>query len=145
MKDLIAALKLAQVALNTAPRFKVPSLPEQYDNSYKVASAIDAALKAAENKLTPNELHALQHCYDSAHSNGHDFGMVEDVVKGMQRQYKLKPQATGALISSLVKKEIIEVHEPVTTSDGQREYVYTQFTWIDGNGDTAKALIDSNK
>ncbi len=48
IKDMLAALKLAQAALNTAPRFKVPSLPKQHDDSYKVASAVDAAIRAAE-------------------------------------------------------------------------------------------------
>lgn len=38
------ALKLAQAALNTAARFKVPGLPAEHNDSYKIAAIIDAAL-----------------------------------------------------------------------------------------------------
>ena len=41
--DFVAALKLALEALNTAPRFRVNDT-----DSYKIASAIEAALKKAE-------------------------------------------------------------------------------------------------
>jgi hypothetical protein len=45
---MLAALKLAQAALNTAPRFRIPSLPKEHDDSYKVAAVVDAAVRAAE-------------------------------------------------------------------------------------------------
>ncbi len=41
--DLVAALKLALQALNASPRFRVSG-----SDSYKIASAIEAALKQAE-------------------------------------------------------------------------------------------------
>jgi hypothetical protein len=44
--DLVASLKLALEALNTAPRFRVNDT-----DSYKIASRIDAALKRTE--VTP--------------------------------------------------------------------------------------------
>lgn len=44
LPDLINALKFTQAALNTAPRFKIPSLER---DSYAVASIVDAALKRA--------------------------------------------------------------------------------------------------
>lgn len=43
--EMLTALKLAQQALNTAPKFKVPSANT---DSYKIASAVDAAVKRAE-------------------------------------------------------------------------------------------------
>jgi len=42
--DLLAALKLAQQALNTAPRFAVPSVNT---DSYKIAAIVDNAITAA--------------------------------------------------------------------------------------------------
>jgi hypothetical protein len=42
---MLKALKLAQQALNTAPRFAVPSADT---DSYKIASVVDAAVKLAE-------------------------------------------------------------------------------------------------
>ncbi len=42
---MLRALRLAQAALNTAPRFPVPSLSS---DSYKIASAVDNAVHVAE-------------------------------------------------------------------------------------------------
>lgn len=43
--SLVAALRLAQTALNTAPRFKIPTLPREHNDSYKVAAIVDKALR----------------------------------------------------------------------------------------------------
>lgn len=53
-KDIIDALKLAQRALNTAPRFMIPSLPKDKGDSYKVAAIIDAAVMRAEKPSPRN-------------------------------------------------------------------------------------------
>jgi len=45
VSDIIAALKQAVAALNTAPRFAVPSLDT---DSYRIASACDRALALAQ-------------------------------------------------------------------------------------------------
>lgn len=48
---LVAALKLAQEALNTAPRFRVGDT-----DSYKIASQVDAALSAATPKANLDQI-----------------------------------------------------------------------------------------
>jgi hypothetical protein len=51
--EMLAALKLAQIALDTAPRFGVPyasteSFPRA--DSYKIAAKVDAAVKLGETQ-----------------------------------------------------------------------------------------------
>ena len=75
-----------------------------------------------DTRLTTLERKALNHAFKSARGNGHDFGFIEEIVKGMR---PLKAQAVGALVVSLQKKGVIEVHDPITTDSG----TWTQFTW----------------
>lgn len=49
-KRMLAALKLAQAALDTAPRFKIPSLPKEHDDSYKVAAFVSEVVRLAEGR-----------------------------------------------------------------------------------------------
>lgn len=72
--------------------------------------------------LTQSEKVALQAAFKSADGNGHDFGCVEDVTADLR---PMKAQAVGALVSSLVKKGVLRVHDAVTTDSG----TWTQFTW----------------
>ena len=67
--------------------------------------------------LTSLELTVLENLYESAVGNGHDFGFVED--------HGIDPKKARGVISSLVKKNIIEVWESVTNCTG----TWTQFTW----------------
>ena len=69
-------------------------------------------------ELTPLETEVLNNLFDSAEGNGHDFGYTED--------HGIDPKQAGGVISSLVKKNIIMVHEPVTTDSG----TWHQFTWV---------------
>lgn len=46
--EMYEALKLAEGALNTAPRFKIPSHEPEYDDSYKVAARVTAVLRAID-------------------------------------------------------------------------------------------------
>jgi hypothetical protein len=48
MGEMLQALQLAQHALNTAPRFKIAHLPREHNDSYKVASVVDAAVRRAQ-------------------------------------------------------------------------------------------------
>lgn len=81
---------------------------------------------ATQPQLTINEVATLKAAFASAARNGHDFGFTEDIVK----QLKGSAKAAGARITSLIKKGIIEVHDPVTTNEGHAtEATYTQFTW----------------
>lgn len=73
-----------------------------------------------KTELTRLELIVLRHLFKSAEGNGHDFGFIED-ARG-----SVDTNALGAIVSNLVKKELIEVHDPVTTDSG----TFTQFTWL---------------
>lgn len=85
-------------------------------------------MKTKRMKLTALERRVLRVAFKSAYGNGHDFGFVEDVVAGMK---PLKPQAVGAVLTSLSKKNVLQVHDPVTTNAGTRDqHTYTQFTWL---------------
>jgi predicted transcriptional regulator len=67
--------------------------------------------------LTSLEMEVLKNLFESADGNGHDFGFTED--HGIDAR-----QARG-VISSLVKKGYIEVHEAITNDSG----TWHQFTW----------------
>lgn len=58
-------------------------------------------------------LHALT---ESAYGNGNDFGFIEDAFGSVA------PSQLGGVVSSLVKKGVIEVHEKINNT-------WTQFTW----------------
>lgn len=55
-------------------------------------------------KLTPLEMEVLSQLYDSSWGNGHDFGLTDDVKLA-------NPRSLGGVISSLVQKNIIEIHD----------------------------------
>lgn len=74
--------------------------------------------------LTALEQRTLDAAIVSSAGNGHDFGFVESVVKALR---DLKPQAVGALVTSLQRKGYMEVHEPLTTDSG----TWTQFVLSD--------------
>lgn len=79
-------------------------------------------------KLTKHEQLVLAVLFNSAKGNGHDFGFTSDAVKSLKATYNA--EAVGALITSLQKKGVITVHDPVTTNAGTRHAsTYTQFTW----------------
>lgn len=67
-------------------------------------------------KLTGSELAILRIAFVSSDGNGHDFGFTEDIVKAMRGA--MSAQAVGALVTSLQRKGIFEVYEPVTTDSG---------------------------
>ena len=71
----------------------------------------------ATKQLTELELQVLKNLYMSAEGNGHDFGFTED--------HGIDPKQARGVISSLVKKDIIEVHEAITNCTG----TWHQFTW----------------
>lgn len=71
------------------------------------------------DNLTDYEREILTQLYASSRSNGHDFGCIEDLNADMK-------QARG-VISSLVQKQWIDVHEAVVTDSGR----WTQFTFTD--------------
>ena len=82
------------------------------------------------NHLTPLELEVLNNLYDSACGNGHDFGFTED--------HGINPLQARGVVSSLVKKNIIDVHEAIRTESG----VWHQFTWHGKNAGDIKTLED---
>jgi hypothetical protein len=58
--------------------------------------------KAALATLTTLEIEALRSAFRSSEGNGHDFGFTDEItIPGQSKQ------AVGALISSLIKKELI--------------------------------------
>jgi len=67
--------------------------------------------------LTNLERTVLENLFDSASGNGHDFGLIEEAG--------IDARQARAIVVSLQKKGIIEIHEPVTTDSG----TWTQFTW----------------
>lgn len=67
--------------------------------------------------LTPLEREVLQNLYESADGNGQDFGFTED--------HGINPKQARGVLSSLIKKGIIEVHEAITNCTG----TWHQFTW----------------
>lgn len=74
----------------------------------------------------------LRALYSSAAGNGHDFGLIEDA------RNDVRADQLGGVISSLVKKHIIRVHDEVSTDSG----TWTQFTWVsDEIRDDVRALL----
>jgi hypothetical protein len=69
--------------------------------------------------LTHLETVVLTALFKSAEGNGHDFGFIDD-ARGLVRRNQL-----SGIVSSLVQKNVITVHDPVTTDSGRFE----QFTW----------------
>ena len=70
-----------------------------------------------EHKLTELEMLVLANLFESSDGNGHDFGFVEEAG--------IDPRQARGVVSSLSKKGIIEIWDPVW--NGQKHY--TQFTW----------------
>ena len=70
--------------------------------------------------LTNNERRVLGELWNSACGNGHDFGFIEDARTAVDN-----PRSLGGVVSSLSKKGLIDIHDPVTTDSG----TWTQFTW----------------
>lgn len=88
-------------------------------------------------KLTANELKTLKVLFNSAKGNGHDFGFTDD-AKGIFAA----PRTLSGVISSLVKKGIITVHESITTNEGTKDQAtYTQFTWDIDVEEVSKLLV----
>ena len=71
-------------------------------------------------KVTQLEKAVLAELYESASGNGHDFGFIEDARSAVKN-----PRELAGVISSLVKKNIIQVWETITNDSG----TFTQFTW----------------
>lgn len=67
-------------------------------------------------KLTPLESKVLASLYLSSQGNGHDFGLIEEARNAVST-----PRALAGVVSSLVKKEIITVHDKING--------WTQFTF----------------
>jgi hypothetical protein len=63
--------------------------------------------------LTDLEVLVLEQLFESADGNGHDFGFIEDI--------ELDSKTARGVVSSLIKKDIISVHDKYNN--------YTQFTW----------------
>lgn len=63
--------------------------------------------------LTDLEVQVLEQLFMSAEGNGHDFGFIEDI--------ELDSKTARGVVSSLIKKDIIMVHDKYNN--------YTQFTW----------------
>lgn len=81
-------------------------------------------------ELTPLEQQVLENLYMSAEGNGHDFGFVED--------HGIDPKQARGVISSLIKKNIITVWEPVRNETG----LWTQFTWKNKDSEQINCLED---
>lgn len=70
--------------------------------------------------LTELELKVLAALFESSAGNGHDFGFVEDCRSAVGA-----PRQLAGVVSSLVQKGVITVHEQVRTDSG----AWTQTTW----------------
>ena len=90
-----------------------------------------SAVKATrEIKFTQLEKAVLIELYESASGNGHDFGFIEDARSAVRN-----PRELAGVISSLVKKNIIEVWDTITNDSG----TFTQFTWEQTSADVELA------
>jgi hypothetical protein len=81
-------------------------------------------------KLTALETEVLENLFDSADGNGHDFGYTED--------HGIDPKQARGVISSLVQKNIIMVHEAITTDSG----TWHQFTWVGKEPHEVNSIAD---
>ena len=70
-------------------------------------------MKNKNTSLTSLEIQVLKDLFESADGNGHDFGFIEDI--------KLNSKTARGVVSSLIQKDIITVHDKYNN--------YTQFTW----------------
>jgi hypothetical protein len=68
--------------------------------------------------LTPLESRVLKALFESSRSNGHDFGLIEEA-----RPAVANPRELAGIASSLVKKDIITIHDKING--------WTQFTFND--------------
>jgi len=70
-------------------------------------------------KLTTLEKKAFDAAVESSAGNGHDFGFTQDIVETLGKA-GIPPQAAGALITSLEKKDLIYVwaDDTVTNETG---------------------------
>ncbi len=87
--------------------------------------------KTQMQDFTSTEIAVLKALFQSAEDNGHDFGFIEDARSVVKSKASL-----GGIVSSLVKKKIIIVHDAVTTDSG----TWTQFTWVKDEVEVAKIL-----
>ena len=71
-------------------------------------------------KLTEMETKVLKALFESSKGNGHDFGLVQECRKAVERADQL-----AGVMASLVKKGLVIVHGDVTTDSGN----WTQTTW----------------
>ena len=74
-------------------------------------------------QLTALERIVLRDLLESWDGNGRDFGFIEDI--------NLDGKRARGVVSSLVKKDLIEVHEAVTTDSGR----WTQFDFFEEDPD----------
>lgn len=68
--------------------------------------------------LTAKELAVIPAILAANDENGGDFGLVESI------QFEGDRRVLGGILTSLQRKGVLEVHEPVTTDSG----TWTQFT-----------------
>jgi len=68
-------------------------------------------------QFTQLELQVIEDLYDSSDGNGHDFGFTDEV--------HLDHKIARGVLSSLVQKDVIEIHEAITNCAG----TFHQFTW----------------
>jgi ferric iron reductase protein FhuF len=80
--------------------------------------------------LTPLEEQVLKNLYMSAEGNGHDFGFVED--------HGIDPKQARGVISSLIKKNLITLWEPIHNETG----IWTQFTWKNKDSEQIHCMED---
>lgn len=86
-------------------------------------------------KTTKSEIAVLEKLFESASGNGHDFGLIEDAREAVPTK------SLAGVVSSLVKKGLIQVHEAVNNG----EEVWTQFTWKEGAKEIVANLLAAKK
>ena len=84
-------------------------------------------------KFTTLEIAVLKELLESSAGNGHDFGFTEDA-----RSVVKNPRELAGIISSLVKKNVIEVWDTTTNDSGS----FTQFTWAQTGDESDKHYED---
>ena len=126
---LVAALKLFD---RWPAHARQDGLQSAYRAAHNALGLVDQAQRAdpfkfylrrsprkADRRFTALEAKALLALLNSAEGNGHDFGFIED-LRGV-----IEAPQIGGVVSSLVKKGVIVVHEAERTDSG----LWTQFTW----------------